>query len=474
MLLVTARSLAQAPPPRAPADSTADEGAVDRGADLDAILARLRVDNATLRRAALQQLDSVDASDLPAIRQRLMAPLPINALNVHAAMLRALHAATGGRPDPDYDLLEALVQVTPRAQDVNVATERVALARAAGRIPSSDAGRLLVAFGLDHQRIFRLEAMRIIRNELHDYVLPALIEFRHPSDDARMFIRQVREALHRVTPGETVQTRDNALLAEILRSYGSSRQTDALNVVVSFVNSDRAQVREAARWAVGQYGRDAINALRQAYENYVGEDANPAWGWDRTAHELYAANDRRRDEEVSHALDEGLAAAHARDYPRMMERFEFVLARHPLYERRTEMVPALMAYAHVLESSDVAHAEQVYRMAARIDPNGGSSRTAQSAALFLDAERALAAGVADPELYRVAVRTDPSNLRAQAQLDAVAQVDVLRARKRRRTVIALGLFALAVAGLGAVLARARRRSATASPEPLASNTKVTA
>ena len=42
------------------------------------------------------------------------------------------------------------------------------------------------------------------------------------------------------------------------------RQMDAMNVVISFVNSDRVQVRDAARWAVTQYNRESINALRQA------------------------------------------------------------------------------------------------------------------------------------------------------------------------------------------------------------------
>ena len=51
------------------------------------------------------------------------------------------------------------------------------------------------------------------------------------------------------------------------------------------------------------------------------------------------------------------------------------------------------------------------------------SRGAQSAILFLEAERALARGVADPELYRAALRADPANGRAQAQLEAAPAGD---------------------------------------------------
>ena len=443
--------------------ATGDEATRESAAELDAVLGRLRSENAGQRHAAVDQILALDADDLPLIRSRMMAPLPVNPLAIHAAMLRAVHLATGGREGADYDLLDALVELSPRTPDVVVATQRVALARAAGRMQTADAGRVIVAFALEHQKVFRLEATRIIHNSLHDYALPALIEMRHPSDDARLFIHQIREMLHRVTPGESVQTRDNALLAEILRAYGTVRQPETMNVVVSFVNSDRAQVREAARWSVAQYGRDAINALRQAYENYVGEDANPQWGWERTAQELYQANDRRRSEDVARALDDGLAGYHAGNYTVMMDRFEFVLSHHPLYERRGEMVAPLLAYAGVLERQSAARAEEIYRTALRVDPNGASSHRIQSAILYLDAERALALGVADPELYRAAVRVDPENHRAEAQLEAVAQVEVLRARRRRRVVIALGLLVLAAAALGLVMARVRREGEPSGP-----------
>lgn len=453
------RPTVQTTTPPTPTSSTApttaplDDGT---GTDLEAILARLRTDNPGVRRAALDQLLTLEASDVPAIRERLLAPLGMSPLAVHAAMVRAIRSATGGREGAEYDLLTVLMQYSPRTPDVVVATERVALARALGRIPTADAGRALVAFALDHNRIFRLEALRIIRTSLRDYVIPALIEIRRPNEDTRIFIRQVREAIRRVTPGESVQTRDNALLAEILRAYGSVRQMDAINVVVSFVNSDRAQVREAARWAVTQYGREAINALRQAYENYVGEDPNPQWGWERVARELYAANDRRRAEEVNTALDEGLAAGRAGRYQEMMSKFEFVLSRHPLFERRNEMVGPLMAYARSLEATDAHQAQRIYRMALRVDPEGPSARAIQSAILFLDAERALARGVADPELYRAALQMDPNNHRARIQLESVAQVELLRARRRKRILAALGLLAVALSGVGLLATRARQ------------------
>jgi hypothetical protein len=445
-------------PPPAPAprstDDEEDTGA-ESSTELDALLARLRTDNAAVRRAAVDEILALEASAVPTIRTRLLAPLGMSHFAVHAAMVRAIRAATGGREGVETDLMEALVQFTPRTPDLDVATERVVLVRALGRIPSADAGRALVAFALAHNRIFRLESLRVVRTSMRDYVLPALIEIRRPSDDTRMFIRQAREAIRRVTPGESVQTRDNALLAEILRAYASLRQPDAMNVVISFINSDRVQVREAARWAVGQYGRESNYAIRQAYENFVGEYPPREWNWERVANEMYAAYDRRRAEEVVTALEEGLTAGREQRYADMMGRFEFVLTRHPLFDRRAEMVEPLMAYAHSLESSDATRAERIYRMALRVDPEGASARAIQGAILYLEAERALARGVADPELYRAALRADPNHARARAQFEAVAQVQVLRSRWRKRAMIALGLLAVALAGVGLLVLRAR-------------------
>lgn len=448
----TAPAAAATQPSHDDDDGTSSEGS---SAALESHLIRLRAESPEIRRAALEQLLQLDASDIPALRARLLAPLGNSHLTVHAAMVSAIRQATGGREGAEADLLEALMNASPRTPDTVIATERVVLARALGRIPSADAGRALLAFGMEHQHIFRLETLRIARNSTREYMVPALIEFRRPSDDARMFIRQIREATRKVTPGECVQTHDNALLSEILRAFGATRQQDALNVVVSFVNSDRAQVRDAARWAVAQYGRDAINALRTAYENYAGEDPNPQWGWERVAREMYAAYDRRLAEEVAHAFDEGLAAAHAGNDVQMLDRFQFVLARHPLYDRRVEMVAPLMAYAQRLESTDAVHAESIYRLALRVAPEAPTARRAQSAIQYLEAERALQRGVADPELYRVAVRTDPSNHRAQAQLESISEVAVVKSRHRRKVLGALGLFALAMAGLGLLFNRLR-------------------
>lgn len=436
---------APAASPGAPSRPRAREEAIGRTeAEIDALLGALTDGSPTARRRAADSIiAAIDPDDVPAVQARLLAPMRGVTLDpLRIKMVRAVTTATANRPNAEYDLLSLLIAM-PRARDTDVAIERITLARALGRVQSVDAGRALLNLSAAFNGTFRQEVGRIIRGQLRDYVLPAIIEARNPSEMQRIFLRQLRESLHRVTPGETVQQRDNALLAEVIRAYGTMRQADAMKVVVSFVNSDRAQVRDAARWAVSQYGRDAIHALRDAFEMYEGRDPDLAWGWERVARELYQANDRRRDAEVSQRLDQGIAAGRAHEVDAMLGHFRFVLARHPTFERKREMVPILVDNARRLESSDASKAEVLWRLALWVEPEGTDARRIRGEILFLEAERAMAGGVADPELYRAVLRVDPSNERARAQLENVEQSGVLGARRRIRVAGAAGLTTLA-------------------------------
>ncbi len=427
------------------------------------MLGRLHDGSARERRAAADEIiRSLEREDIPVIRQRLLAPWRVEVDPLRLKIVRLIRAATDGRENAEYDLLTLLINA-PRSADLQGAVERVVLCRALGTMQSADAGRALVALAPQYGAIFRQEIGRVIRGQLRDYALPALIELRNPSEMMRVFMRQTREALRKVTPGESVQQHDNALLAEILRAYGSIRQPDAMQVSVSFVNSDRAQVRDAARWAVTQYGRESINALRSAYEMYEGHDPNPQWGWERTATELYLANDRRRMAEVTQRLDAGLAAGRGGRPQEMLGHFRWVLARHPDLQRRGEMVAPLMAYARSLESEDAARAQAVWRLALWVEPEGTHAREIRAAVLFIEAEQAMGRGVADPELYDAVLRVDPSHARARAQRSVVAQDEVLHSRRRRRTLGALGLLGVAMATLWLLVRRPVRRVPRVSP-----------
>ena len=82
------------------------------------------------------------------------------------------------------------------------------------------------------------------------------------------------------------------------RAYGRTRDVDAVRVILSFCNSDRIQLREAAREAVSAIGEPSIWQLRDAYLNLTGNKAPRDFTWDRIARELFAMYDRARLAEV--------------------------------------------------------------------------------------------------------------------------------------------------------------------------------
>jgi hypothetical protein len=447
------------PPSPVAAAAAADESVGRSAAELDAMLGRLTDGSARERRAAADEIiRTLEREDIPVIRQRLLAPWRFDIEPLRLKIVRLIRTATDNRPNAEYDLLNADARRPARGRPRRRHRAHRAGARARGHGLGRRGPRAGGALRLGYGALFRQEVGRIVRGQLRDYVLPALIELRNPSEMMRVFMRQTREALRKVTPGEAVQQHDNALLAEILRAYGSIRQPDAMQVVVSFVNSDRAQVREAARWAVTQYGRESINALRAAYEMYEGHDANAQWGWERTAQELYLANDRRRMAEVTQRLDAGLAAGRSGDGNAMLAHFRWVLARHPDMQRRAEMVEPLMRLARELESESASRAQAVWRLALWVEPEGAHAREIRAAVLFLDAEQSMARGVADPELYDAVLRVDPGHARARAQRSVVAQDEVLRARRHRRTLGAVGLLGVALGTLWLLVRRPPRRA----------------
>ena len=79
-------------------------------------------------------------------------------------------------------------------------------------------------------------------------------------------------------PSEAVQTENQAVLADVLRAYGRTRNPDAVRIVVSFANSERAQVRDASRQSVALMGEIASWQLRDSYENVVGNSRRAALG----------------------------------------------------------------------------------------------------------------------------------------------------------------------------------------------------
>jgi len=302
---------------------------------------------------------------------------------------------------------------------------------------------------------------------MNDRALPALIEAQyHDSKMVRTWATRRLDILGRAIPSEAVRINDNQALADVLRAYGRAREVEAVRVIVSFANSDRLQVREAAREAIGQIGEPAQWQLRDAYEQLMGEKPARSWDWARTARELFAVYDRARLQEVYTTMEEGLKQAAAGKTEDAVKLFDRVLARAPMFERRAEMVPTYLAQAKKLRSEDRVAATAALRRALTIAPDGEHADAVKSEIALLEAKDLADHGVLDVALLDRAIKLDPSNEEARAMRDSAKLEVQVRESSWRRYVaaVAIGILALVAMVFVALVPRRPRRRPEENPE----------
>jgi tetratricopeptide (TPR) repeat protein len=418
--------------------------------DLDRLLAPLSDEGVGARRAAAKTVIELGGDAVPAITAKLAE------LRKGGAGTAAYNAMKGLKERSDSgDPFEGLLTQKPDAGS-KVALSYLCLVRALAHVGTTAAVRQMVLVASDAGGVFRPELTRLVKG-LGDRAVAALIEARRdPSRETRVWAGNTLDTMGKRLPGDAVQTKNNQALADILRAYGAVKDLDAMPVVISFVDSDRAQVRAAAREALGAYGQDAIWKLREAFVNLTGKPAPEGSNARDLAKELFAAYDKARLQEVYELLDEGLAKEKEGKLEEAVQAFDKVLARQPMLDRRGEMVRAYVAYAQTLEEKDRAGALAYLRKASRLDENGPDAAKIESAIRYLEGEELLGRGIADVDVFKSAVALDPDNTRAKAELARLESDSASRQQRLRRYAAGGAVFALAIAGIFWVGGRRRR------------------
>ncbi|MGK3969397.1 hypothetical protein WMF38_34580 [Sorangium sp. So ce118] len=370
-------------------------------------------------------------------------------------------------PDDDKDETEGdwldFMLAVPRPRDSAwrdvvklLAMERMLVA--AGTTP---AVRELIALHAYFGELLRIDLQRQIA-KLRDKAVPALIEARqHDAKIVQRWANKQLDLLGRAIPGEAIATNDTQILADVLRAYGRVRDVDAMRAVLSFCNSDRARVRDAAREAISAIGEPGIWQLRDAYLNLTGDKPPREWSWDRVARELFATYDRARLAEVYKLMDEGVAAAGASKLAEATDAFDKVLARAPLFERRKEMVGAYVERAKALAADKREDALAMLRKALRLDPTGEHARKIEAEIAYLEGALLIERSTPDKFVLERALELDPAHAGAKAALASLGDKVAERKDQTNRHIAA------GAVGLVAMLAMffiARRRSDPA-PSP---------
>jgi hypothetical protein len=331
------------------------------------------------------------------------------------------------------------------------------------QIGTTPAARELISIYARFGEFLRVDT-QLELERLGERSVAALVEAeRHPAPKIAQWASRQLDALGKGIPSETVQTNDPEVLADVLRAHGRARNPEAARLVISFVSSEREQIRDAARQAVVLMGEVANWQLRDTYENIVGKKPPREWSWDRTARELFSEFDRLRLAPVYDLFDQGLAARQAGKLDEMVRAWDQVLAQSPMFERGPEMVAGYYAFAerHLDDDPNLALTAlaRVNRLAADSEP---LKRSGESLLLTIEAEKLFARHVADQTLLRRALDLDPRNTRAKRLLERVTRGEVDTERRVYRYVAAGAIMALSFAGLVFILLR-RRTSVDTPP-----------
>ncbi len=364
-------------------------------------------------------------------------------------------ALKGVKPEGDQDLASALDAKKADTPGSKAAYETARELRALAKIGTTPAAREIVKIAGDAGGAYRPEAARVLKG-MGDPAVPALIEAKKdPSWDLRRWATAELESMGKRLPGDAVQTKDNDVLADVLHAYGAARDLDAVPVILSFVASDRVQVRTAAREATLAFGQDAVWKLREAYANVAGKPAQEGWTAEQTAKELFAAYDKLRLQEVYGLLDEGIAKEKDGKLDEAIADFDRVLARQPELDRRAETAPAYVAWAQGREDADPTAARAAFEKAQRVAPDSPRAKTIEAELAYLDGLDLEKRGVADPAPFRRALELDPAHAKARAKLDALESTTEDRTTRLRA--VAGGAAVLLLGILAAILFAGRPR-----------------
>lgn len=376
-------------------------------------------------------------------------------------------AKKGKDADEEGDWLDfVLAQPRPKDRTWRSMVHLLAMERMLANIGTTPAIRELIALHAYFGEMLRIDLQRQIA-KLRDKAVPALIEARqHDAKIVQRWANKQLDLLGRAIPGEAVATNDTQILSDVLRAYGRTRDVDAVRVVLSFCNSDRIQLREAAREAISAIGEPGIWQLRDVYLNLTGSKPPRDWTWDRIARELFATYDRARMAEVYKLMDQGVALANEGKLAEATEAFDKVLARSPLFERRKEMVKTYVDRAMRLEEEADRREEalSMLRKALRLDPKGEGAKKLEAEIAYLEGVILIEKGSADRFLLNRAIELDPGHDRAKRVLASLEEKVVERKSNLNRYIAAAGVGLAALIAM-ILLGRRPRRSGGTPPAP---------
>jgi hypothetical protein len=428
--------------------------------ELSEIFKALGSDNADERWQAVSAVLDLDKDSIPALKKRLFRDHKAGGESMKRIVyslrkdlkdekIKALQDKgkvpkvddTDLEPPPEF--LKILVE---RKRDDNIvawrsATEIMTILVALTSMQTRESLLVVLDFSSANEYAFRKEIYQLML-WTGEKALPAMILREKSKDEhVQVVVNAYLGKMNMSRPGQQVQVKDPSVLAEILRLFGETKNFEALDSIIPFLNAENPLIRKAARDSILQFGKSSLWALRKAYKNYTETDPDPEWPAEKIAETLFAAQDSDRMAPLVKKLEEGLALAGEKKYDEMEKRFREILALQPMFERKSEMVKGYMdAARHYIKHHGYDRASFLLRVARRINSDPEKDDKIHAMIYYTDAMRDLEDGVADPDLMRKAVKLDPEFEEAGDKLEEIEKI--YRGRKIK------GYKILAAGGIG--------------------------
>jgi tetratricopeptide (TPR) repeat protein len=347
------------------------------------------------------------------------------------------------------------------------ALEVVALTRGIARSQRLDAVEPIFDMAFQLDGVFRDECGRQIRS-MESYAVPALIQLMHRHGPAALHLGKQRryasyqlDRMDRARPMKAIaMAADDRVRAAIVHAYGQERALDAVEAILNQVDATSHRVRREARWAWLRYvtgpppppapkrkrklpgGREedeekpdyltyreiALLAVQKQLAAILDAPPDPKASAAQLTDQLFAYYDGRHAAEWDAQFAAAQQKEQSGDLKAATDEYGWILAHDPNYPRRGEMAHAFARYGEQLRArGQIAAALGYLRQAVDLAPDGPEAGFAGARVAYLDGMQALAAGVAEPALFRRALALDRGLGEAQAGL---ARAETLRARRR--------------------------------------------
>ncbi len=422
------------------------EGPPAAAAEVDAAIAKLADPDAATRAQGVDALVGISADVFPALAARLLRAPEAGPGPMWLALDKVKKS---GAKDLEGEALARAVATAGEGAGNRALALLLAGLRAAEKQGDVAGARVAVRLAVEHKGLLKSYAGAALKR-MGDHAVAALIEVRRDSDkELRTFANKTLDALGKFLPSDAVQVHDPQALADVLVAFGKTKDPDAIRAIVPYLNADRAPVREAARWAIAQYGETARAPLEEAYEQFTGDKLGSDWNAAKILGALATAYDKVRLAEVFKLLDEGIAHRDAGRLEQAVASFDALLARAPTFERRAELAPTYHDLARAKEPHDRAAARLLHAKAARLAAGTPLASTIEADLAVLDTLDQIERGVADTSLLHKALALDPKHVKARDLLQRIE--NDTRAREDRFRRFALAGFVGVLATLAGIL-----------------------